>query len=118
MAPGSSLPGDALKSDTGPSFTLRNLVANTTFSCATSKQLNSTFQGECKPNGSAASTTAVDFSFDWKLNILKFSERHDCGGSVSTAVGLAYFQSACDRGFNSVVFTCTSEPLWVGDGVE
>ncbi|KAK0649937.1 hypothetical protein B0T16DRAFT_326382 [Cercophora newfieldiana] len=117
MSPGSSTPGAPLVSDTGPSFTLRSLPANTTFSCTTSKQLNSTFEGACKSDGATASASSVDFSFDSKINILKFSERSDCGGSPVTTVGVAYFQSICDRGFNSVVFTCTSEPLWVGAGV-
>ncbi|KAK4448698.1 hypothetical protein QBC34DRAFT_426138 [Podospora aff. communis PSN243] len=116
MAPGTSVPGAPLRSDTGPSFTLRNLAANATFSCATTQQKNNTFEGSCKPTGTNASAGAgAQFNFDSRLNILKFSEHRDCDGKQVKATGVAYFQSICDRGFNSVIFTCTSEPLWVGE---
>jgi hypothetical protein len=62
------------------------LAANTTFSCATTQQKNSTFEGSCKPSGTNASTpgAGAEFSFDSRLNILKFSEHRDCDGKYVT----------------------------------
>ncbi|KAK3689767.1 hypothetical protein B0T22DRAFT_499394 [Podospora appendiculata] len=121
MAPGSTsahpLP---LKSDSGPAFVLRNLAGGgAVFSCTSdsSGQMNSTFLGVCKSTTSVLGneTTAARFSFDPKLDLVTLEQDWDCGsGSVFEAVGVAYMQAACDRRFNSDVFVCTSEPVWVG----
>ncbi|KAK3320302.1 hypothetical protein B0T19DRAFT_285510 [Cercophora scortea] len=120
MTPGSTSANPLpLKSDSGPSFVLRNLAGGGTFSCASdsSGQMGSTFLGVCKPTAAAgnATTTTARFSFDTKLDLVTLEQDWDCGdGSVYEAVGVAYMQAACDRRFNSDVFVCTSEPVWVG----
>ncbi|KAK0614663.1 hypothetical protein B0T14DRAFT_438455 [Immersiella caudata] len=116
MAPGTSTPGAPLPKDTGPSFTLRSLPTNTTFNCATTQHRNGTFDGSCKSPSPSAPAGSAEFSFDSRLNILKVSETRDCDGRKLSAVGVAYYQSICDRDFNSVFFTCTADPLWIGAG--
>ncbi|KAK0672424.1 hypothetical protein QBC41DRAFT_381237 [Cercophora samala] len=99
--------------DTGPSFTLKSLgVHGATFTCATTSASVGPFQGECKSDVAKAAAT---FTFDPKLNILTVKQKWDCGNSAALeTVGVGYMQGTCDRGFNSDVFTCSSEPVLIG----
>ncbi|KAK0702191.1 hypothetical protein B0H67DRAFT_455401, partial [Lasiosphaeris hirsuta] len=113
-------PGAAtLKSDTGPSFKLKSMANNDVFSCVTSgTQNNSIFEGVCKLNSGQVSTTTAKFRFDPKLNLLTITQHWECGNSSTfSAVGVSFVQATCDRGFNSDVFTCTSDPVWIGTEV-
>ncbi|KAK3368477.1 hypothetical protein B0H63DRAFT_534716 [Podospora didyma] len=115
LVPGSS--DIKASSDTGPSFTLTSLANAAVVSCATSgRGQNSTFVGSCKPTGSGSSTTATSFSFDPKLFMLTISQHWDCGTAATSldVVGIEYMQATCSRNYNSIVFTCTSSPIWVG----
>ncbi|KAK3356571.1 hypothetical protein B0T25DRAFT_589151 [Lasiosphaeria hispida] len=112
-------PGAAnLRSDTGPSFTLRDMANNGVFSCVTSGVKNSIFEGACKSTSLAISTTTAKFLFDPKLNLLTITQHWECGNSSSfSAVGVSFVQATCDRGFNSDVFTCTYDQIWIGTEV-
>ncbi|KAK4236572.1 hypothetical protein C8A03DRAFT_35511 [Achaetomium macrosporum] len=116
MEPGSSPTNPKVVSDTGPSFSLRNLADGSQLSCTPSGQNNGIFVGACQ--GSSGTGTSADFSFDTKLNMLDISQHWKCDDSSSfDAVGIFYMQAACDRGRNSDQFTCTSLPVWIGTGV-
>jgi hypothetical protein len=80
MDPASLAPGSvtAPKSDTGPSFTLKNTANNDMFSCTSSGQKNSTFDGSCKSN---STTTTAKFQFDPKLDFLTITQEWNCGNS-------------------------------------
>lgn len=122
MAPASTTPGSPSTptADTGPSFTLTSLVNSEVFNCTVSGKQSSIFNGDCKPtaSGSPANSTQASFAFDPELNMLTVREDINCGtGSSFEAVGIAYMQAACSRNFNSEIFTCTSDPVWIGTGV-
>ncbi|KAH9987436.1 hypothetical protein F4779DRAFT_284989 [Xylariaceae sp. FL0662B] len=108
--PGSS----STLSDTGPSFTLRNMANTDVFDCTTSGNENNTFDGTCTPVAEESSTTATaTFSFDPQLDMLIVTQSWDCGDSSSfDAIGVGFVQATCSREGN--VFTCTSSPIWVG----
>ncbi|KAI1077114.1 hypothetical protein F5B20DRAFT_553234 [Whalleya microplaca] len=109
LLPGSSSPS----SDTGPSFTLRNMANTDVFDCSTSGSQDSTFDGTCTPVAEGNSTTTATFTFDPQLDILIVTQSWDCGDSTSfDAVGVGYVQATCSREGN--LLTCTSDPLWVG----
>ena len=78
LAPGSSSTGSPvpLKSDTGPSFSLRSLANGLVYDCASAGQKEGVFEGSCKP--STASEASASFTFDPRLNILKVSEQWTC----------------------------------------
>jgi hypothetical protein len=117
MPPASEQPGSASTpaSDTGPSFTLTSLANNDVFGCTTSGRQSNIFEGTCKSAESASATAQASFEFDPTLNILTVREYFNCGnGSSFDAVGIAYMQAACDRNYNSDLFTCTSDPVWIG----
>lgn len=102
------------ETDTGPSFSVTNLATGVALSCATTgRQAAGVFEGQCK---ASAGSSAAGFTFDTALHLLSIEQKWDCGASSSpfAAVGVGYIQGTCDRGFNSVVFTCTSEPVWIG----
>ncbi|VBB76485.1 Putative protein of unknown function [Podospora comata] len=111
LTPGSFEPKAG--TDTGPSFTLKSLGVNgVTFTCAPTSAPVGPFQGECKSDVTKAAAT---FTFDPKLNILTVKQKWDCGDSAALeTVGVGYMQGTCDRGFNSDVFTCSSEPVLIG----
>lgn len=115
MAPASEAPGSTSTppSDTGPSFTLTSMVNNEVFKCTTLGKQSSAFTGLCE--SPASESTQISFEFDPELNILTVSQYFNCGtGSSFEAVGIAYMQAACNRDYNSQLFTCTSDPVWVG----
>ncbi|OIW34164.1 hypothetical protein CONLIGDRAFT_659839 [Coniochaeta ligniaria NRRL 30616] len=117
--PASEIPGTTStpSSDTGPSFTLTSMANNEVLNCTTSGKQSNVFKGDCMPAaaGGSSSATQVGFEFDPALNILTVHEYFDCGSESSfDAVGIAYMQAACSRDYNSDVFTCTSDPVWVG----
>lgn len=71
--PGSPGP---LENDTGPTFTLHNMVTGDPLECATAKtNSNGVFEGAC---GSSISNTTGGFSFDPKLDILKVNQSWAC----------------------------------------
>ncbi|KAI1505990.1 hypothetical protein F5X99DRAFT_427863 [Biscogniauxia marginata] len=80
----SSSPATASPSDTGPSFTLRNMANTDIFDCSTSaNQSNSTFDGTCKSEieGDSASTTMATFRFDTELDILMITQTWNCSNT-------------------------------------
>ncbi|KAK3303752.1 uncharacterized protein B0T15DRAFT_577029 [Chaetomium strumarium] len=116
MEPGSSPTSPKVVSDTGPSFSLRNLADGGQLSCTPSGQSNGTIAGACQ--ASSGTGTSANFTFDTKLNMLEISQQWKCDSSSSfDAAGVFYMQAVCDRGRNSDQFTCTSLPVWVGTGV-
>ncbi|KAK4119468.1 hypothetical protein N657DRAFT_581657 [Parathielavia appendiculata] len=117
MEPGSSPTNPKIVSDSGPSFTLRSLALGGELSCATSGQQNGTFVGACRFADAAARTTG-EFSFDPKLNMLVISQQWRCDDSTSFETdGVIFMQASCGRVFNSNMFICTSNPVWIGTGV-
>ncbi|KAI1258735.1 hypothetical protein F5Y18DRAFT_444019 [Xylariaceae sp. FL1019] len=112
LAPGSTTSSPS--SDTGPSFTLRNLANNGVFNCTPSPEAaENVFQGNCTAAGASSPyVTSASFQFDPELDILSITERYTCGGSTVDATGVAYIQATCDRQGNTL--SCTSLPLWVG----
>jgi len=52
------------------------------------------------------------------VNMLTRTWCIDRAAGPVTATGVGYMQAACDREFNSDVFTCRSEPLWIGSGTK
>ncbi|KAB5518074.1 hypothetical protein GE09DRAFT_978613 [Coniochaeta sp. 2T2.1] len=116
MPPASETPGSTSKpaADTGPSFTLTSMANGEVFDCATSGKQGTAFKGECK-SASSGSAGQASFEFDPELNILTVREAYNCGaGAAFDAVGIAYMQAACGRDYNSDMFTCTSDPVWIG----
>ncbi|KAI5863553.1 hypothetical protein GGS23DRAFT_539438 [Durotheca rogersii] len=110
LAPGSTA---SPSSDTGPSFTLRNMANADVFDCSPSTNQNDTFEGTCKSRAEGSSTTAAAFRFERSLGILTITQSWDCGDSSSfDAVGVAYVQGSCSR--EGDLLTCTSLPLWIG----
>ncbi|KAK4186207.1 hypothetical protein QBC35DRAFT_516406 [Podospora australis] len=104
------------ETDTGPSFSVENLATDAVLSCVTTgRQTGGVFEGQCKTE---SGSSVGSFTFDPKLHLLSVEQKWDCGNSSAfTALGVGYIQGTCDRGFNSVVFTCTSEPVWIGTQV-
>lgn len=120
MAPASETPGStsAPANDTGPSFALTSLTNNEVFNCTTSGRQNNVFGGACTSTVSGSSGDQASFEFDPDLNILTIRENSTCAtGSSVDAVGIAYMQAACARDYHSDVFTCTSDPVWIGTGI-
>ncbi|KAK0621702.1 hypothetical protein B0T17DRAFT_300502 [Bombardia bombarda] len=119
MPPSSLTPGVPDKtpsSDTGPSFKLTNLASNGVFNCSTApaKEKDHVFEGVCE-SMSESTTTTAKFSFDPQLALLTVEQHWNCSpDSIFDAVGIEFMQAACDRNFNSDVFTCTSDPVWIG----
>ncbi|KAI1370846.1 hypothetical protein F4677DRAFT_464926 [Hypoxylon crocopeplum] len=109
MAPGSTSPG----SDTGPSFTLRNMANTDVFDCSPSGIQNAVFDGTCKPTAEGNSTTTATFSFNPQSYMLVITQHWDCSDTSSfDAVGVGYVQATCER--SGSILTCTSDPLWIG----
>ncbi|KAL2256146.1 hypothetical protein VTK26DRAFT_2117 [Humicola hyalothermophila] len=53
-----------------------------------------------------------------ELNILKIKEGVACDSGEKNAVeGVAFVQAACDKEYNSDVFTCSSTTIWIGTEV-
>jgi len=82
MTPGSTSPWDDKPhpKDTGPSFVLRALSNNQTFTCATAGNNKGVFEGKCTADNAATKAT-TSFTFDSKLNFLKVSQKLECGDS-------------------------------------
>lgn len=66
LPPGSTTPG----SDTGPSFTLKNMANSDVFNCAPLAHENGTFAGNCEwaGAGNATDATTATFTFDPQLD--------------------------------------------------
>ncbi|KAI1086026.1 hypothetical protein F5B19DRAFT_201393 [Rostrohypoxylon terebratum] len=100
-------------SDTGPSFTLRNMANKDVFNCSTSGNENGTFDGTCQSASEGNSSTTAEFIFDSRLDILTITQNWDCSDSSSLgATGIGYVQASCGREGN--MLSCSSAPLWIG----
>lgn len=113
MPPASLAPGSTSTPlfDTGPSFALVSMANNASFNCTTSGKQNKLLEGTCE---SEIPASTVNFTFDPELNILTIRQHWDCGTFSTDVVGVDYMQAACDRNYNSDLFTCTSLPVWIG----
>lgn len=77
LAPGS--PSDPPRSDTGPSFTLRNMANTDIFDCSSSGNEENTFVGTCAAAGEeGASASMAEFTFDRSLNMLTVTQHWEC----------------------------------------
>ncbi|KAI2465374.1 hypothetical protein F4781DRAFT_438848 [Annulohypoxylon bovei var. microspora] len=111
LIPGSS--SATPDSDTGPSFTLKNMANKDVFDCSTSGSKNSTFDGTCQAAPEGNSTTTAEFHFDSQLDILTITQHWNCSDSSSLdATGIGYVQATCERAGN--MLSCSSAPLWIG----
>ncbi|KAI2607819.1 hypothetical protein GGR54DRAFT_652070 [Hypoxylon sp. NC1633] len=109
MVPGSSTPD----SDTGPSFTLRNMANTDVFSCSPSRSQNGTFEGVCESATAGSLTSTAIFHFDSRISVLIITQSWNCSDLFSfQAVGVGYVQAGCSR--EKDVLTCTSDPFWIG----
>ncbi|KAL7624105.1 hypothetical protein AAE478_005662 [Parahypoxylon ruwenzoriense] len=112
LAPGSTAQPS---SDTGPSFTLRNMANTDVFDCSPSENKNNTFDGTCKSAAEGNSTSTATFHFDRTIDILTITQSWNCSDSSSfDVVGVGYVQATCSR--EKDLLTCTSSPLWIGTG--
>ncbi|OTB03258.1 hypothetical protein M426DRAFT_12842 [Hypoxylon sp. CI-4A] len=110
-APGST---DPPTSDSGPSFTLRNMANTDVFDCVSqgSRNRNTTFDGTCS-SAEENPTTAAEFRFDSTLDVLSVTQNWSCDDSAPFDVtGVGFVQATCSRVGN--VLTCSSNPLWIG----
>ncbi|KAI1097559.1 hypothetical protein F4804DRAFT_167063 [Jackrogersella minutella] len=111
MVPGA--PSATPESDTGPSFTLRNMANTDVFNCSTSGNQNSTFDGTCRSAAEHNPTTTASFRFDTQRDILTITQHWNCSdSSLFNAVGIGYVQGMCSREGN--ILSCTSDTLWIG----
>ncbi|CAJ2510941.1 Uu.00g065660.m01.CDS01 [Anthostomella pinea] len=111
MVPGSS--AITPQSDTGTSFTLRNMVNSDMFNCSPSGDQNDTFVGTCTPATGGSPTTTATFRFEPLRGMLSITQQWSCSDSPSfDAVGVSYVQATCAREGNMLNFT--SDPLWIG----
>ncbi|KAI0599617.1 hypothetical protein F4775DRAFT_119142 [Biscogniauxia sp. FL1348] len=119
LVPGSSASSPSGTSDTGPSFTLRNMANSDVFKCSASEDgSGNTFDGTCTSGAegdatNTTTTTTATFLFDSQLDILKVTQTWNCSDSTPfDAIGVGYVQATCSREGN--MLTCTSDPLWIG----
>ncbi|KAI1342159.1 hypothetical protein F5Y15DRAFT_430592 [Xylariaceae sp. FL0016] len=111
IAPGSTTITPS--TDTGPSFTLKNLANNDAFNCSSTADPSGTFSGACASAAEDGAKSTAKFMFDPATDVLTISQQWTCGNSSSfDAVGVVYVQASCSR--SGIRLTCDTKPLWIG----
>ncbi|KAI2631580.1 hypothetical protein GGS26DRAFT_100816 [Hypomontagnella submonticulosa] len=111
MVPGS--PDATPLTDSGPSFTLRNMANTDVFNCSTNGNQRETIDGTCQLTSEGNITTIAWFRFEPRRDVIVISQRWYCPDSgIFDTNGVGYVQATCSREGN--VLSCSSNPIWIG----